>query len=75
MQRVKGKIARAVIVETKGSLYANDPNFAKRKAFMETTFRKLNPNFDYLYLEDTMPSYERRQITHEKIKKFFQEAH
>ena len=75
LQRVKGKIARAVIVETKGSLYANDPNFAKRKAFMETTFRKLNPNFDYLYLEDTMPSYERRQITHEKIKKFFQEAH
>ena len=73
LQRAAGKIVRAVIVETKGGLYGNDPRFIKRRQFMETIFRKLNPNFDYLYLEDGLPSYERRKRTYDKIKNFFQE--
>ena len=73
LQRAAGKIARAVIVETKGGLYGNDPRFIKRRQFMETIFRKLNPNFDYLYLEDGLPAYERRQRTYDKIKNFFRE--
>lgn len=73
IQRAAGKIARAVIVETKGGLYGNDPRFIKRRQFMETIFRKLNPNFDYLYLEDGLPAYERRQRTYDKIKNFFRE--
>lgn len=73
IQRAAGKIVRAVIVETKGGLYGNDHRFIKRRRFMETIFRKLNPNFDYLYLEDSLPPCERRQRTYDKIKNFFQE--
>ena len=74
MQRQAGKIARAIIVETKGGLYGNDQKFIKRREFMESTFLKLNPHFDYLYLEDSLPAYARRQKTYNKIRTFFQEA-
>lgn len=74
LQRQAGKIARAIIVETKGGLYGNDQKFIKRREFMESTFLKLNPHFDYLYLEDSLPAYARRQKTYNKIRTFFQEA-
>ena len=75
LQRQAGAIARVIIVETKGSLYANDPNFIKRRRFMETVFKKNNPNFDYLYLEDSMSGLQRRQLTRDAIQRFFQEVH
>lgn len=75
LQRQAGAIARVIIVETKGSLYANDPNFIKRRRFMETVFKKNNPNFDYLYLEDSMSGLQHRQLTRDAIQRFFQEVH
>ena len=79
LQRKGGKIHKAIITETKGSIYANEPTFKDKKAFMETEFSRYNnqsfgyERFDYLYLEDTLPEAERIQITHEKICEFFKE--
>ena len=50
-------IDACLIVETKGSLYANSPEFQDRRRFMETEFLKINqaspgiPRFQYLCLE------------------------
>ena len=71
MQRAEGKIARVLIVETKGEIYAHDPQFQKRRQFMETKFKELNPSFDYLYLEDTMEEAAWVQLTRSRIISFF----
>lgn len=79
IQRKDNKIYKAIIVETKGEIYANDPTFKEKKNFMETEFSKQNntafgyDRFDYLYLEDTLSQSERIMITHHKIKDFFEE--
>lgn len=80
IQRKDGKIRKAIIVETKGGIYANDPTFRDKKDFMETEFSKYNnraygyERFDYLYLEDTLSESERVRMTHEKICRFFEEG-
>ena len=79
IQRKDGKIHRAIITETKGGVYANDPTFMDKRTFMETEFSQYNnqsfgyDRFDYLYLEDTLSEKERIQLTHEKICAFFTE--
>lgn len=79
IQRRDGKIYKAIITETKGQIYANDPAFIDKRTFMETEFSKYNNSafgyrrFDYLYLEDTLTETERIQITHKKICDFFKE--
>jgi len=78
IQRRKGKIHKALIVETKGKIYANDPTFKDKRAFMESEFLQQNneafgyERFEYLYLEDTMPDNDRIIVTHRKICKFFE---
>ena len=78
IQRKDGKIHKAIVTETKGRIYANDPVFTEKRAFMETEFSKYNneafgyERFDYLYLEDTMSESDRIQKTHEKICEFFE---
>lgn len=74
LQRKDNEIHRVIIIETKGSLYANDPNFIKRRQFMEKIFIKENKNMDYLYLEDNLTSGERSKILAEKLKGFFKEV-
>ena len=80
LRRENGEIRKVIIVETKGSIYANDMTFKDKKAFMETEFSKQNnkafgyERFDYLYLEDTLPENERILLTQKKIKEFFEEA-
>ncbi len=80
IQRRGGKIHKALIVETKGKIYANDPTFQDKRAFVESEFLRQNNDafgyerFEYLYLEDSMPEKERIVKTHEKIQKFFEEA-
>ena len=80
IKRKDGKIHKIIIVETKGEIYANDPKFKDKKAFMETEFSNQNNSaygyqrFDYLYLEDTLPEKDRLTITHDKICEFFKEA-
>lgn len=79
IKRKDGKIHKAIIVETKGEIYAKDPTFKDKRTFMETEFGKQNntafgyERFDYLYLEDTMPDAERISVTHDKICEFFKE--
>lgn len=78
IQRRDGKIHKALIVETKGKIYANDPTFKDKRAFVESEFLRQNnaafgyERFEYLYLEDTMPDKKRIITTHEKICEFFE---
>ena len=80
LQRRDGKIHKAIIVETKGEIYANDPAFKDKRRFTETEFLRQNnkqfgyTRFEYLYLEDTMPEHDRIVIAQEKIKAFFEET-
>ena len=73
----KDKIHKALIVETKGEIYATDEKFKSRKAFVESEFLKANNDkfgykrFDYLYLEDTLSETERITKTNDIITKFF----
>lgn len=77
VQRKADKISKAIIVETKGKIYANDPTFKQKKSFTQEFFVSLNnkqfgyDRFDYLYLEDTLSYNDRMLKTHDKIKKFF----
>lgn len=79
LKRKGGKIYKAIIVETKGAIYANDPMFREKRFFMEQEFVRQNnarfcyDRFDYLYLEDSLPEAERIRMTHEKICVFFKE--
>ena len=79
IQRKDGKIYKAIIVETKGKIYANEPTFVEKKAFMEKHFTNHNnkafgyERFDYLYLEDTLSERDRITLTHNKICEFFEE--
>lgn len=79
IQRRDGKIYKAIIIETKGGIYANDPAFKDKRTFMEAEFSRYNnqafgyERFEYLYLEDTLSETERIRQTHEKICGFFEE--
>ena len=79
VKRKDGKIRKAIIVETKGAIYANDPTFKDKRAFMEREFTRQNnkafgyERFEYLYLEDSFPEAERIRLTHEMICAFFKE--
>ena len=79
IKRKDGKIHKAIIVETKGDIYKNDPTFKDKRIFMETEFAKKNnaafgyERFDYLYLEDSLPDNDRIILTHKRIKEFFEE--
>ena len=76
IKRKNGKIHKIIIVETKGKIYANDPTFKDKKAFMETEFSKQNNaafGYERFELEDTLPEKERLTLTHQKICEFFKE--
>lgn len=79
IQRKHGKIYKALIVETKGSLYAQDKNFLKRRNFVEKYFTQENnaqygyKRFDYLYLEDSMDKEERLAKMTKMVDSFFEE--
>lgn len=78
LQRVDGEIAKVVILETKGTLYANDPKFILRRKFVEDYFIKENnakfgyEMFDYLYIQDDMPDFQRIKLITDKINSFFE---
>ena len=79
VKRRDGKIHKAIIVETKGDIYKNEPTFKDKRTFMETEFAKKNneafgyDRFDYLYLEDTLSDSDRIILTHKRIIEFFKE--
>lgn len=80
IKRKNGKIYKAIIVETKGEIYANDPKFKDKRSFMEFYFSKQNnatfgyERFNYLYLEDTLPKKDRLILTYQKICEFFKKT-
>lgn len=77
IQRQNGQIYKAVLVETKGNIYKDEPKFKDKRIFMETEFAKQNnkafgyERFDYLYLEDVLSENERILTTRNKIVDFF----
>ena len=77
IKRKNGQIHQAIIVETKGSLYARDPVFQKKRRFTEDVFTAMNNDlfgykrFDYLYIEDTMSDLEWQTKVKQKIDLFF----
>lgn len=79
IKRKDGRIHKALITETKGKIYANDPKFIDKRSFMETTFTSKNNDkfgydrFAYLYLEDSLSEKDRISKTAQAIKSFFEE--
>lgn len=74
----KGKaIHQAVIIETKGRIYASDSRFLDRRTFMDEVFIKENnerfgyPRFSFLYLEDTEPIAKSVKKIEQVIQLFF----
>lgn len=59
LERRENTIYKALILETKGSGYSNDPAFVGKKHYVETEFLAQNnakfgyDRFDFLYLEDS----------------------
>ena len=71
------KIHKALLIETKGSVYAEDKVFQKKKNYVETEFLKLNKEkfgyqrFDFLYLEDSKDIAANITKLNNKINQFF----
>ena len=74
------RIYKALIIETKGKIYANDPMFKDKKEFVEKVFKDKNnlkfqyDRFEYLYLEDSLTTNERLGQVDDIIKKFMNET-
>lgn len=79
LQRDRDKIHKAIIVETKGSGYANDPQFIERRKFVENFFAPKNNKeygynrFEYLYIEESLSQNERISKTTKAVTEFFKE--
>ena len=77
IQRNINEIHKILIVETKGAGYANQPEFIKRRNFVEKEFLKFNNEkfgynrFDYLYIPDDKNMIENLNNFNNKIKSFF----
>ena len=73
----KDKIHKALLIETKGALYAEDKVFQKKKNYVESEFLKLNQDkfgyqrFDFLYLEDSKDIATNITKLSNKINNFF----
>ena len=80
IERREGAIHRALILETKGAGYSNDPAFLKKKKYVESEFLQQNNDkfgyarFNYLYLEDSADMAENLSHLSDKVKRFFNDA-
>lgn len=78
VQRNDDGICKAIILETKGSIYSKDALFNEKKQFITDTFIHENnrrfgyPKFDYLYIQDDMPENEQLGLLENTIKSFFE---
>ncbi len=78
LQRTDGEISKVVILETKGAIYADEPTFKLKRRFIEEHFIKENNRrfdcemFDYLYIQDDQPDYQRIKLITDKINSFFE---
>ena len=75
LERQKRKIYRVLIIETKGSGFADQKGFVARRHFMQTEFIRMNNEkfgyrrFDYLYLADDDKHYLKK--LDDAIQQFF----
>lgn len=75
----KNSINKALLVETKGEGFKNDPAFVAKKQFVETQFLQQNNDkfgyqkFDFLYLEDGRNIANNIVTINNKIDQFFKE--
>jgi hypothetical protein len=73
----KEKIHKVLMIETKGEGFSNNPDFVKKKNFVETEFLKLNQEkfgykrFDFLYLEDSNNIAANITKLNNKLNQFF----
>jgi hypothetical protein len=73
----KDAIHKALLIETKGAIYAEDKVFQQKKHFVETQFLQLNQEkfgyqrFDFLYLEDSKDIAANLSQLQHKINQFF----
>lgn len=71
------KIHKVLLIETKGSVYAEDKVFQKKKNYVETEFLKLNKEkfgyqrFDFIYLEDSKNIAANITKLNNKVNSFF----
>lgn len=79
VKRKDGKIHKAIVIETKGTIYSNGPAFKDKLSFVEREFTRQNnkvfgyDRFEYLYPADSFLETERIRLTHEMICAFFKE--
>jgi len=74
LQRKDNKIYKALIIETKGSGYANDTNFNDKKEFVKTKFLEINKNrFDFFYIQDNENQNEALERLNNTIIDLFKE--
>ena len=77
IKRKDGEIHKILIIETKGSGYAEEKRFLLRRNFVESEFISMNNEkfgynkFDYLYLSDDKSMDDNIMILSKTIKKFF----
>ena len=80
IQRKDGAIHKAIITETKGTIFAKEERFLEKRHFVENKFIPFNNDlfgykrFDYLYLEDSMSDAQRQILIHVRLCEFFGEA-
>jgi type III restriction enzyme len=73
----KDTIHKALLIETKGAVYAEDKVFQNKKKYIETEFLKLNQEkfgyqrFDFLYIEDSKNMPNNISKLNTKINQFF----
>lgn len=79
LKRKDNEINKILIVETKGSGYAEQTTFKLRKQFMETEFLKMNngkfgyKKFEYLFLQDDAKFDDNLAQLNETIVEFFKD--
>lgn len=79
IKRKDDAIAKVLIVETKGSGYAEQTTFKLRKKFMETEFLQMNNDkfgynkFGYLFLQDDAKFDDNLEKLNETIVEFFKD--
>ena len=75
----KDKIHKALLIETKGKVFAEDNVFQQKKKYVETEFLKINQEkfgyqrFDFLYLEDSTDAAGNIAKLNSKINQFFKD--
>lgn len=74
-------IHKVLMIETKGGAYAGDPDFRRKKAFIESRFLEQNngqfgyDRFDFLYLEDSADINRNMHKLNDRINSFFDLQH